>query len=293
MEKLGIISGGGHLPKLIIRACQQQKRSFFVLGLMDHVDPDTLDIAMEADIVRLGEIGKGLSILREAGVTQVVLVGSVRRPSLREMRPDLTAIKWLSQIGLNAFGDDGLLRGVIECLEKSGMSVLGAQDVLDDVLMPANVLTQVVPGDWDAIDMERGLQVAQSLGRLDVGQSIIVEHGVVLGVEAIEGTQLLLERCRSLKREPGRSGVLVKVCKPHQDKRVDLPTIGLDTIAQIVACDLNGIYLEAGSSFVLDKQQVVRAANDAKIFLYGFDGKTSQFDRLNGDVMTNKLSESV
>lgn len=275
MEKLGIIAGGGRLPKLIIKACLKQKRPFFVLGLQDQMDADTLDPTLDMSMIRLGAIGKGLAILQDAGVTQVVLAGNVRRPGLKELRPDLMALRWLSKIGLKAFGDDGLLSGIIGCLEQTGMSVIGAQDILDGVLMPADVLTKTLPGDQDVMDMERGLHVAKTLGRIDVGQSVVVENGVVLGVEAIEGTEALLRRCQDLKRETSKAGVLVKICKPQQDQRVDLPTIGLDTIAQVVACGLNGIYLEAGSAFILDQKKVVQAANDARIFLYGFESSES------------------
>jgi DUF1009 family protein len=197
------------------------------------------------------------------------MIGRVRRPSLLEIKPDWLALKVLTKIGMNMLGDDALLRAIGKAMEdESGLRVIGIQDVFKDLLTPEGVLGSVAPDDDALNDIQRGVTVARSLGKLDVGQSVIVQQGMVLGVEAIEGTDALIARASVLKRE-GLGGVLVKIAKPQQDNRYDLPTIGLDTIDALIKAGLRGVALESGRSLLIDRESTVALANKAGTFIIG------------------------
>ena len=197
------------------------------------------------------------------------MAGAIRRPSLREMRPDLRTIKVFARLGTAAFGDDALLRAVVEELEKEGFGIAGAHEIEPALITPAGVMGNVQPGEQNRIDRDFGIKVTKTLGALDVGQAAVVQQGIVIGIEAIEGTDDLLARCRKHRRQ-GIGGVLVKACKPQQDRRVDLPTIGLRTVRRAYEAGLSGIAVEAGASILLDREEVIAAADSLGLFIEGF-----------------------
>ena len=196
------------------------------------------------------------------------MAGPVRRPSLTELRPDLTTARFLARVGARALGDDGLLRAVIGLLEDEGFRVVGVHEILGDILAHEGTWGRHTPDAVAWRDIERGLRVATALGREDVGQAVVVQQGIVLGVEGIEGTDRLLARCGDLRR-PGEGGVLVKIRKPAQDQRADLPTVGTRTVAGAKAAGLRGIAVEAGSTLVMDYDALVAEADAAGLFLHG------------------------
>lgn len=267
LAKLGILAGGGELPARLVAACRQQGREVFVLGLEGHADPAAFPDVPQAWI-RLGEAGKGFEILHQQNCVEVVMAGPVRRPTLRELRPDWRTVRFFSRIGVKALGDDGLLKAVIAELESEGFRIVGAHSILGDLLAVEGVWGQYRPDDQAQADIARGLDVAIGLGRLDIGQSVVVQQGIVLGVEAIEGTDALISRCGGLKRE-GDGGVLVKIAKPGQERRADLPTIGVRTVESCASAGLRGIAVEAGSAIVVDRSAVIAAADRAGLFLVG------------------------
>jgi DUF1009 family protein len=184
------------------------------------------------------------------------------------LRPDWRAAKFFARIGYRALGDDGLLSAVIKELEAEGFRVVGVDTILGGVLAPLGPFGRVAPDAQAEADIAHGLRVARALGSLDIGQAVVVQQGLVLGVEAIEGTDALLARCADLRRD-GAGGVLVKVAKPNQERRADLPTIGVKTVTTAAAAGLRGIAVEAGSSIVIDREAVAAAADRAKLFVVG------------------------
>jgi DUF1009 family protein len=218
--------------------------------------------------LRLGQAGRAFELLHEKQVGEVVMAGPVRRPTLAEMRPDWRTARFFARIGLKALGDDGLLAAVIGEFEAEGFRVVGAHDVLGDLLALLGVWGAVQPDAQAESDIRRGIAVAQGLGALDIGQSVVVQQGIVLGVEAIEGTDALIERVSGLRRA-GPGGVLVKLCKPGQDKRVDLPTVGPETVRKAQAAGLRGIAVEAGAAIVVDLDGMIREADRAGMFITG------------------------
>ncbi|MBY0406966.1 MAG: UDP-2,3-diacylglucosamine diphosphatase LpxI [Rickettsiales bacterium] len=266
---LGIVAGGGRLPQQLIECCRAQGREFFVVGLEGFADKDMLQGLPHAT-VRLGAVGESLAHFRRAGATELVLAGRVKRPSIVSLRPDMVGAKLLARLGQAFFsGDDALLKAVIAFLEDEGFSVVGADSIMASLLAPVGVMGNISPDALAEADIAQGLKVALALGALDVGQAVIVEHGYVLGVEAAEGTDALIERCAKLKRVSGKGGVLVKLKKPGQDARADLPSVGPDTVEKLAAAGFSGIAVEAGGSLILDQQAMLTRADALGLFVAG------------------------
>jgi hypothetical protein len=265
---LGIVAGSGDLPRRLIETCRAAGRPFFVLALEGEADPAMLAETPHA-WCRIGAAATGLDLLRANGAGELVLAGGVKRPSVASLRPDWRAAKFFARIGLRALGDDGLLSAVVKELEREGFAVIGADRLLDEgAVMQEGPLGALVPDPVARADIEHGLRVARAIGALDIGQSVVVQQGMVLGVEAIEGTDALLRRCGGLRRE-GAGGVLVKIEKPGQDRRVDRPVIGPQTVAVAAEAGLRGIAAEAGGVLILDRDAVAKAADAAGIFVVG------------------------
>ncbi len=264
---VGIIAGGGALPGLVAEACRAANRRYVLLALAGQADPPAAGAEPHAR-VRLGASEELLDTLRRAGVETVVLAGHVRRPSLAELRPDARALRVLARAARLALGDDGLLRAIVHELEREGFHVVGADSLVEQLLAPAGVWSARPPGEQDRIDIDRGLRVARALGSVDVGQAVVVQGGHVLAVEAAEGTAGLVERA-GRHRRGGGGGVLVKAAKPGQERRVDLPTIGADTVDAVAAAGLAGIAVEAGSVLVIRRPEVIRRADGHGLFVCG------------------------
>jgi UDP-2,3-diacylglucosamine hydrolase len=266
--KLGIIAGGKDLPQEVINHCRETSRPYFVLAFEGQTDPAIVRGCDHA-WVRLGAIGQAINILKEAAVEDIVMVGPIKRPSWSEIRPDMKGAFWLARLAKNAFGDDSLLRIIIDEIEKEGFRVIGAEDLIGQtILAPVGPLGRYSPDEKAALDIQHAVRVAKLLGDADVGQSVIIQDGIVLGVEAVEGTSELIKRCHGLHRK-GPGGILVKMAKANQDRRVDLPTIGEETVRLAVAHGLRGIALEAGSVQILQRPQAIALADQHGLFLVG------------------------
>jgi DUF1009 family protein len=264
---LGILAGGGDLPAQLIEACRLDGRQVFVLAFEGHTDPATVAGVAHA-WVRLGAAASAFGILKEAGVSELVMAGAITRPSLAELKPDGRTARWFAKMGMRSLGDNGLLSSVVRHLEDEGFCVIGADEVLKHLLAEAKVYGRLVPDAQARADIERGISVAKLLGTADVGQSVVVQQGMVLAVEAVEGTDDLLQRAGELRRE-GCGGVLVKIKKPGQEHRVDLPTIGKRTVEESAAAGLCGIAVEAGGTLIIGSDAVVAAADSAGLFVVG------------------------
>jgi DUF1009 family protein len=265
--KLGIVAGSGALPRRLIESCRAAGREVFVLGLEGAAEPETVAGVPHA-WCRVGAAAAVLKLLRANEVTELVLAGGIRRPSLTSLRPDWRAAKFLARVSYRALGDDGLLSAIVKELEREGFRVVGADQLLPAASLPEGPLGRHAPESGADADIERGLAVARAIGALDVGQAVVVQQGLVLGVEAIDGTDALLRRCADLRRE-GPGGILVKIAKPGQERRADRPTIGPQTVILAAAGGLHGIAAEAGATLVLDRDEVIRAADAAGIFVVG------------------------
>lgn len=264
---LGLIAGGGTLPRQIITQCQADGRPVFVLGFHGHTDPETTD-AVDHAHVALGRIGAAVDALKTAGVRDIVMAGAIRRPNWSDLDLDRRGAKLLLKLGMRGRGDDALLRILIAELEGEGFRVLSVPDVLSDRVMPPGIQTRARPDQQAQADIARGVEVLTLIGAADIGQAAVIQQGLVLAVEAIEGTDAMLSRCRGLAR-PGAGGVLVKMRKPGQEDRADLPTVGPGTVAAAVAAGLRGVAVEAAGALAIALDEMVAAADRADIFLVG------------------------
>ena len=272
MKKLGIIAGAGALPICLMQACEQMKRPYFVVGLKNCLKKEDVPQGASVRWIRLGALGKGLKLLKKNKAEEVVMIGAVKRPSFVGIWPDLKCLKLLLKNGKKALGDDALLKILIKEIEKEGMKVVGIDDILPHLLIKKGVYGRMIPTAQDTSDIKRGVQVAKKLGEADVGQAVVVQQGLVLAVEGIEGTDALIHRSKALKRKGGR-GVLVKIAKPQQDRRADLPTIGPNTIQSVSEAGLAGVAVQADSVLFSEAEKAIKLANQLGIFIIGVDVK--------------------
>jgi len=267
--KLGIIAGGGPLPGNLATACEASGRDCFVLALNDQTDPKIIE-PFPHKWIRMGEIRRGIEILREEGVTELVFIGPVKRPSLRELKLDAWAIRKAAMLGLRWIGDDSILSTLVKGLEEEGFSVVGAETILEDSVALPGAYGVHAPDEEQWPDIRHGVRIARAVGELDIGQGAVVQQGIVLGVEGIDGTDALIRRCAPLQRS-GTGAVLVKSCKPQQERRIDLPTIGPGTIEILAEAGFSGVAVEAGRALILDREEVVRSADESGLFVIGVD----------------------
>lgn len=267
---VGILAGGGPLPARVAEAAKAAGQSVFIIGFEGFVDLDSLHPWPHA-CVRLGAAGRMLSLLREHGCSDLVLIGPIRRPSLRSLCPDAEGARILARLGKALFaGDDGLLAALVRILGEEGFHVRGAHEFLSHSVAGPGLLGTLAPDAQALADIQQGVDVAQALGRLDIGQGCVVQNGVVLAVEAMEGTDAMLARAGEC-RQPGEGGVLVKLLKPGQDKRADMPTIGPVTLRNAHAAGLRGIAFEAGNTLLTDRAACVLEAEQLGLFLIAID----------------------
>ncbi len=269
ITKLGIIAGGGRIPRQVVEYCQEREIPFFVVALESHANND-LVVDVPHIWARLGEAGKVFKHLKENEVTEIMLIGSVKRPSFVQIVPDWEGLKFIAKIAKNAFGDDSLLRLVIAEIEKRGYTVIGVEDVLPNILATEGVYGKIKPTKEELKDIDYGLKAASQLGSLDIGQGVIVQQGIILAVEAIEGTDELIKRSKDLKRS-GANPILIKAKKPSQDGRIDLPTIGKKTVLNAAESGFSGIAVQAGGALVVDKEDMIKAADEKGLFVIGVE----------------------
>jgi DUF1009 family protein len=268
---LGLVAGAGIMPVRVADAAAKAGRPVFCALVEGFADPADYARFPHA-VFRLGAIGGMLTALRAHGVTELVLAGRVARPSLLGLGLDAEGVRLVAKLGRRAIfgGDDGLLSAVLRLVEEEGFRPAGPQEILGDLLVEEGTLTAAAPDADARADIARGIEVLAALGAADVGQACVVQQGLVLGVEAIEGTDALLARCAGLRRE-GPGGVLVKLVKPGQHRAVDLPTIGPETVRGAAAAGLRGLAIEArtghAGTLVVDRARSLADADAAGLFL--------------------------
>ncbi len=270
IRKIGIIAGGGSLPKMLIEHLKKNQIPFDVLAICSNADKACFDDSFDYKWIRIGEAGTGFKYFKQSGVQDIVMIGTIHRPTLADLVPDLRTAAFFAKIGFKALGDDGILRALTREIEKEGFKVVGIHEVLPDILLKEGVLTKCKPDKQALADIKRGVEVALTLGKLDVGQAVVVQQGLVLGVEGIEGTDELIKRCGSYKRK-GDGGVLVKLRKMQQDMRLDLPTIGMRTVENAHQAGLKGLAVHAGNALMVNEIEAVKLANSYKMFIIGIN----------------------
>lgn len=267
IRKLGIIAGRGSLPRQLALACAARGIEPFIVAFKGQTDAETVQ-GLRHEYVRMGAAGRAMDVLRNNGVSDIAMIGAMRRPSIAELRPDLKTAAFFAKAGMRALGDDGFLKVLRRFLEEEGFRVHGVHEFMPELLAPEGVIGRFEPQPEDWRDIRRGIEILRATGHLDIGQAAIVQDGIVLGVEAAEGTDALIRRCAGLQRK-GRGGVLVKLCKPDQDRDLDLPTTGPQTVKNMIECGFSGLAVHAGHSLITDVEAVAKLADSGKIFIMG------------------------
>lgn len=267
--KLGLLAGGGALPREVLGALDG--RDVLVIRLSGFAD----DTFHDADMVEhsVGEIGAIVKSLKQAGCDAVCFAGYVTRPDFKTLRLDAGGLKLLPRVlAAGRKGDDAILRVIVEAFERAGFAVVGADTLLKEGALGPGCLGSAKPDETTLADADKAMHVAAGIGRLDIGQGAVVADGLVLAVEAQEGTNAMLERVAGLPEalrgtRAARRGVLAKRPKPIQERRIDMPTIGVDTVRLCDTAGLAGIVLEAGGALVVDREAVIEELDRRGLFL--------------------------
>ena len=263
MRKLGLIAGGGGLPLTLARHCRVVGRPLHVIRLAGFASPE-LD-EFDGETRGLIDFAGAFKALRVAGCEAVCFAGTVTRPDLTS--PEATSVP--AEVIAARGADDALLSAVVARFQAAGFVVEGAHEVMATLTLARGRLGRIAPSARDAADIERAMAVARAVGALDVGQGAVCRDGLVLAVEAAEGTDAMLRRVPELKS--GSGGVLAKASKPGQDLRVDLPTIGPVTVELAAAAGLAGIAGESGRVLVIDRDETMRLADELGLFVVGVE----------------------
>lgn len=273
-DPVAIICGGGPFPFVVADAVTHRGRPVLLFAIRGWADPDRV-ARYPHHWAGLGDFGRFLRIAKAASCRDVVFIGTMLRPKLRQLRPDLTTLSYLPRVArLLRGGDDHLLSGIGKIFEEKGFRLLGAHQVAPEILIPEGTLGRHAPSERDRADIARGLAVIRVIGPFDIGQAVVVADNYVLAVEAAEGTDRMLARVADLRRErrvplTGNVGVLVKGPKSHQDRRLDFPSIGAETIRAAAAAGLAGVAVEARGAITADLRAFVAAADAAGLFVVG------------------------
>jgi DUF1009 family protein len=273
-DPVAIICGGGGFPGAVAEAIARRGRRPVMFAVRGWADPKVVE-RYAHHWIAIGQVGRFFRLARAENCREALLIGTLLRPPITQIRLDWTSILLLPRI-IRFFrgGDDGLLSGLARVIEDGGVRMIGVKDVAPEIIVPEGVLGRLQPSERDRADIARGLKVIATLGPFDVGQAAIVANNHVLAVEAAEGTDNLLVRIAELRRQgrvttPSGVGVLVKAPKPGQDQRFDLPAIGPQTVENVARAGLAGLAVAAGSTIIAEPQLVTAAADRAKIFFVG------------------------
>ncbi len=261
---VGLIAGGGNYPFLFAQAVKAKKLPLVIFAIKGEVRPDLRPLADRYYEIPIARFGKLLKLLKKEGVKEIAFAGHIHKSkALRFARPDLkTLLLWQK---LRTRNDDEILRAVAQEIEKSGTKVISPTKYLPHLLTPAGILTSQKPTSSQWEDIIYGFSVAKALGELDIGQCVVVKERMVVAVEALEGTDATIERAGKLTP----NAVVIKVFKPHQDPRFDLPSAGLQTIITMKKAGARVLALEAGRSLFFEREKALSLAEEAGIVVVG------------------------
>ena len=266
-DKIGIIAGGGQFPLLFAKAAHSQGLKVYAAAHQGETDEALVDHVERLQWVKLGQLGKIISFFKQEGVKKTVFIGSITKTNIfRDVRPDLKGLELWNKINIKQ--DDAILRAVADRLEKDGIEVVASTGYVPELLFPKGILTKKKPTKDQMVDIVYGWEIARSLGNLDIGQCVVVRNQTVLAVEAIEGTDATILRGGTLGKE---KAVVVKLRKPKQDLRFDLPAIGMKTIDSMKEVKASVLAVEAEYALFFDRDAVIQAADNAGIVIVGVE----------------------
>ncbi len=264
MNKIGLLIGCEDLPKIVIAELKRQNKEFFIISLVSKPNIDLNQY--DHEVIPVTKIGKIIASLKKHQITEVLFLGKIARPSFSKIIPDLKGLRLFFRIIRNmSFSDHKLFTELVKFAESNKLKILGVKDISKEILAPKGLITNKKPDKNFLKDVDYGQEIFKKISHADIGQSIIVENNLVIGVEAVEGTDELIKRCAKYFKEKG--GVLLKFKKPHQDDRVDLPVIGIKTMRNLLKGNFRGVVIEAGNTIIIDYEDVVDFANENNLVI--------------------------
>ena len=262
-ETLGLIAGGGVFPLMVADAASEKGLRVVAVAHEGETDPLLAQKVDELTWIKLGQLGHLIKALKKAGVTKTVMAGTINKKKMFEnVRPDLRGLTLMSKLAI--FHDDDILRAVAGELQREGILIVSSAEHLPELLAPRGNLTRKKPNQEEREDVEFGWNIAKELGRLDIGQCVVVRKKTVLAMEAIEGTNETILRGGKLAKE---KAVVVKVSKPNQDLRFDVPAVGPDTIQVMAQVNASVLAIEAGKTLLFDKPAMISYADRSGIVI--------------------------
>jgi DUF1009 family protein len=259
--KIGLIAGSGQFPMIFSKAAKAKGFEIFAVAYVKETDPRLADYVNEMEWMHIGQIDRLIKFFKKNDIEEAVLMGAIKKTrALTDIRPDGKALAILAK--MSNTHDDSLLRIFVRVLEENGIKIQASTFLLPDLLAEEGCWTKREPNDSEWADIELGWKMAKEIGRLDVGQCVVVNSGSVLAVEAIDGTDATIRRGGSL----GNGGsVVVKVSKPNQDSRFDIPAVGAQTIASMHEAGVSILAIEAGKVVVFDREEMIALADQSGI----------------------------
>jgi UDP-2,3-diacylglucosamine hydrolase len=267
-DRIGLIAGSGQFPILFARAAREKGWRIYAVAYQQEADPALEEYTESLEWLYLGQLNRLIKFFHRHQVSQAVMMGAVRKTRIfANVRPDMRALALFSK--LRHTHDDALLREFADLLEKEGIRIEASTMLLPDLLAPSGVWTRRKPSKPEKRDIDLGWRIAKEIGRLDIGQCVVVKSGSVLAVEAIDGTDATIRRGGLLANG---EAVVVKVCKPHQDMRFDVPAVGLQTIETMYAAGARTLVIEAGKAVVFDRPAMIAQADAYKMAVVAMNG---------------------
>lgn len=264
-NRIGIIAGGGQFPLLFARAAKAHGREVVAIGHTGETWPELEEEVDSFQWVKLGQLGKLITFFKKNNVREAAFLGTITKTRIfKDVWPDLKGLTLWNKIDVKQ--DDGILRAIAQTLEDDGIQVVESTLYLQELLFPKGLLSKKKPNEKQIADIRFGWRIAREVGRLDIGQCVVVRDCSVLAVEAIEGTDAAIKRGGKLGR---KDAVIVKVKKPGQDFRFDLPAIGPKTIESMLEVKASVLAVEAGQALLFDSQEVIKLANQSNIIIIG------------------------
>ena len=267
ISDVAIIAGQGLLPKIVYEGCIKKDIKCVMIGLKDEFD-ESLFSNVKHKLFAPHKISSIIEYLKTIDAHNIVIVGRVRRKHLSKLILDKMGLLMLKEIIQGGFNDSNIYTVITKTIEKKGFKIIPPELIVEDILAKKGIMNSVKITERLKKDIYKGVNILKGVIRYDIGQALVINNGLILGVEAVEGTNDLLKRCAKY-RENTEGGILIKLHKPHQDQRLDLPCIGPDTIKIVARHGYKGIVIEAKKSIIIDSVQSIKLANDHGIFIYG------------------------
>ncbi|MFC1533051.1 LpxI family protein [Thermodesulfobacteriota bacterium] len=265
-NSIGLIAGGGKFPFLVANSAKEHGFRVIAVAHKGDTDPSLADIVHKITWIKLGQLGKLISVLKKNSVQKALMAGTITKHRMfGKVRPDFKGMSLISKIAI--FHDDGILRAVADELAKEGIEIVSSTLYLPGLLAPQGYLTKKRPNKEEEKDIRFGWNVAKELGRLDVGQCVVIRNKTVLALEAIDGTNETIIRGGKIA---GKNAIIVKVSKPNQDLRFDVPSVGLETLQVISRVKASVLAVEAGKTLMFDKQDMIEYADKAGISIVAY-----------------------